>query len=75
VHLKPKMTPLLSRLLQDNIRASLDKLALRNRGVGQKKNSGPLPLGQSVLLRDIRGQIGQIKANQGEPVRANWRKS
>jgi hypothetical protein len=36
------MTPLLSRFLQNNIRASLDKLALRNRGVGQKKISGPL---------------------------------
>jgi hypothetical protein len=27
---------------KDNICALLDKLALRNRGVGQKKNSGPL---------------------------------
>jgi hypothetical protein len=39
------MTPLLSRFLQNNIRASLNKLALRNRGVGQKKISGPLGRG------------------------------
>ena len=31
--------PLLSRFQQYNIRASLDKLGFRNRGVGQNKNS------------------------------------
>jgi hypothetical protein len=35
-------TLLLLWFLQNNIRASLDKLGLRNRGVGQKKNSAPL---------------------------------
>ena len=43
------MTPLLSRFLQNNIRASLDKLALRNRGVGQKKISGPLLMEQHKM--------------------------
>ena len=39
VYLKPEITLLLSWFLQNNIRASLDKLALRNRGVGQKKTT------------------------------------
>ena len=45
VHLKLKFTPLLLRFQQNNIRAKLDKLVLRNRGVGQNKNSGPLSMG------------------------------
>jgi hypothetical protein len=52
VHLKPKMTPLLSRFLQNNIRASLDKLALRDRGVGQKFFSGPLIPSLTVRVRN-----------------------
>ena len=42
VHLKLKITPLLLRFQQYNICTSLDKLALRNRGVWHKENSGPL---------------------------------
>ena len=42
VHLNLKFTLLLSRFQQNNIHAKLDKLALRNRGVWHKENSGPL---------------------------------
>ena len=41
VHFKPKITPLLSRFQQFEIRSSLDKLVLRNRSVGQKTIRDP----------------------------------
>jgi hypothetical protein len=42
VLLKRKITPLLSRIQRYSIRASLNKLALRNPGAGQTKNSAHL---------------------------------
>ena len=42
MHLKLKITPLLLRFQQYNIRALLEKLTLRNRGVGQINISGSL---------------------------------
>ena len=39
---KLKFMPFFPRFQQNNVRASLDKLVLRNRGVGQQKYSGTL---------------------------------
>ena len=52
LHLKLKIAPLLSRFQQYNIHASLDRLELENRGVGQKKNYGPLGRAEGLACAD-----------------------
>ena len=58
VHLKQKIMPILSRFQQYNIRASLDKLALRNHSIEQtKKISTPGHQIFSIALTEVSAQM------------------